>query len=129
MERVVFQSMAYKKEVVPGEIPHQCLEKDRPYEIFKAHCFRPGVYLDTPALKYRYTQKEENERTAGGARLPEAENGRTVIVTGRDYMDEIIAKGKFIYRVTVSWNCNALPTGSAGRQRRRGSGESHRCSS
>lgn len=41
----------------------------------------------------------------------EAENGNIVIVTGRDYMDEIIAKGKFIYRVTVSWDYNALPSG------------------
>ena len=41
----------------------------------------------------------------------EADNGHTIIVTGRDYMDEIIAKGKFIYRVTVSWNYNALPSG------------------
>lgn len=41
----------------------------------------------------------------------EAENGRTIIVTGRDYMDEIIAKGKFIFRVTVSWDYNALPSG------------------
>lgn len=41
----------------------------------------------------------------------EGECGRTVIVTGRDYMDEIIAKGKFIYRVTIGWNYNALPSG------------------
>ena len=41
----------------------------------------------------------------------EAENGRTIIVTGRDYMDEIIAKGKFIYRVTISWNYNSIPSG------------------
>ena len=41
----------------------------------------------------------------------EAENGRTIIVTGRDYMDEIISKGKFIYRVTVSWVYNSLPSG------------------
>lgn len=41
----------------------------------------------------------------------EAENGRTIIVTGRDYMDEIIAKGKFIYRVTVSWEYNSLSYG------------------
>ncbi len=41
----------------------------------------------------------------------EAENGRTIIVTGRDYMDDIIAKGKFIYRVTVSWNYDPLPSG------------------
>lgn len=41
----------------------------------------------------------------------EGESGRTVIVTGRDYMDEIIAKGKFIYRITIGWNYNALPSG------------------
>lgn len=41
----------------------------------------------------------------------EAENGKTVIVTGRDYMDEIIAKGKFPYRITIGWNYNALPDG------------------
>ena len=41
----------------------------------------------------------------------EAENGSTIIVTGRDYMDEIIAKGKFNYRVTVSWDYQALPSG------------------
>lgn len=41
----------------------------------------------------------------------EADNGSTVIVTGRDYMDEVMAKGKFIYRVTVSWEYNALSSG------------------
>lgn len=41
----------------------------------------------------------------------EGEKGGTVIVTGRDYMDEIIGKRKFNYRVTVSWNYNALPGG------------------
>ncbi len=41
----------------------------------------------------------------------EAENGSTIIVTGRDYMDEIIAKGKFNYRVSVSWDYQALPSG------------------
>lgn len=41
----------------------------------------------------------------------ESGNGRTVIVTGRDYMDDIIAKGKHTYRVTVSWNYDALPSG------------------
>lgn len=41
----------------------------------------------------------------------EGENGKTVIVTGRDYMDEIIRKGKFIYRVTVSWQYDVLPSG------------------
>lgn len=41
----------------------------------------------------------------------EGDSGRTVIVTGRDYMDEIIAKGKFPYRITVSWDYSALPSG------------------
>jgi len=41
----------------------------------------------------------------------EAENGATVIVTGRDFMDDIIAKGKYVYRVTVSWNYDPLPSG------------------
>lgn len=41
----------------------------------------------------------------------EAENGKTIIVTGRDYMDEIIAKGKFPYRITIGWNYNALSDG------------------
>ncbi|MDE6717671.1 MAG: DUF695 domain-containing protein [Muribaculaceae bacterium] len=41
----------------------------------------------------------------------ESESGATVLVTGRDYMDEIMAKGKFPYRVTVSWDYNRLPDG------------------
>lgn len=41
----------------------------------------------------------------------EAENGRTVMVTGRDYMDDIIAKGKYNFLVRVGWNYNALPDG------------------
>lgn len=41
----------------------------------------------------------------------EAENGKTVIVTGRDYLDDIIAKKKYNYRVTVGWEYNALPDG------------------
>ena len=41
----------------------------------------------------------------------EAENGKTIMVTGRDFLDEVIAKGKFIYRVTVAWDYNALPSG------------------
>ncbi len=41
----------------------------------------------------------------------EADNGRTVIVTGRDYMDEVMAGGKYIYRVMVSWEYDALPSG------------------
>ena len=41
----------------------------------------------------------------------ESESGATVLVTGRDYMDEIMAKGKFPYRVTVSWDYNRRPDG------------------
>lgn len=41
----------------------------------------------------------------------EAENGNTVIVTGRDYLEEIQKKGKFKYRVTVTWEYESLPNG------------------
>lgn len=41
----------------------------------------------------------------------EGENGKTVIVTGRDYMDKIRESGKYTYRVTVSWDYNAIPSG------------------
>lgn len=41
----------------------------------------------------------------------EGENGKTVIVTGRDYLDKIIEKGKHPYVVRVSWRYNSLPDG------------------
>ena len=41
----------------------------------------------------------------------ESESGATIIVTGRDYMEDVIAKGKFIYRVTVGWDYHPLPNG------------------
>ncbi len=41
----------------------------------------------------------------------EADNGNTILVTGRDYMDEIITKGKFKYRVSVSWKYPSAPSG------------------
>ncbi|MDE6410664.1 MAG: DUF695 domain-containing protein [Muribaculaceae bacterium] len=41
----------------------------------------------------------------------ESESGATVLVTGRDYMDDVISGGKYIYRVTVSWDYNRLPNG------------------
>ena len=41
----------------------------------------------------------------------ESESGATILVTGRDNMEEVIAKGKFPYRVTVSWDYNRLPNG------------------
>lgn len=41
----------------------------------------------------------------------EADSGKTVIVTGRDLIDEYRDNGKYIYRVDVSWIYNALPDG------------------
>lgn len=41
----------------------------------------------------------------------ESESGATVLVTGRDYMDDVVAGGKYIYRITVSWDYNRLPDG------------------
>lgn len=41
----------------------------------------------------------------------ESESGATVLVTGRDYLDEVISGGKYIYRVTVSWDYNRLANG------------------
>lgn len=41
----------------------------------------------------------------------ESESGKTVIVTGRDCIDEYRECGKYIYRITVSWDYNALPDG------------------
>ncbi len=41
----------------------------------------------------------------------EAENGKTIIVTGRDYLDDIISKGKFRFRVSAKWKYPALPSG------------------
>lgn len=41
----------------------------------------------------------------------EGEGGGTVMITGRDYLDKIIAGGKFPYRVEVSWNYDPLPSG------------------
>lgn len=50
----------------------------------------------------------------------EGDGGRTVIVTGRDYMDEVIAGGKYQYRVDVSWNyapgADGMPTDADARQ-------------
>lgn len=41
----------------------------------------------------------------------EGEHGATVIVTGRDGVEKAIEKGKYIYRVDVSWDYDPLPTG------------------
>ena len=41
----------------------------------------------------------------------ESESGRTIIVTGRDHIDEYKDCGKYIYRIDVTWNYNALANG------------------
>lgn len=41
----------------------------------------------------------------------EGDNGKTVIVTGRDNMEKVIASGKFTYLVHVGWRYNAHPDG------------------
>lgn len=41
----------------------------------------------------------------------EGENGRTIIVTGRDGMEKIMEGGKYVYRIDVSWNYGSLPDG------------------
>jgi hypothetical protein len=40
-----------------------------------------------------------------------AADGRTVIVTGRDYLDSIREGGKYHFLIRVSWKYNALPNG------------------
>jgi len=41
----------------------------------------------------------------------EGNSGKTVIVTGRDCIDEYRECGKYIYRINVSWEYNALSDG------------------
>lgn len=41
----------------------------------------------------------------------EGESGKTVIVTGRDRIDEYRESGKYIYRIDVTWRYDALPDG------------------
>lgn len=41
----------------------------------------------------------------------EAESGKTIIVTGRDKVDDFRDSGKYIYRIDVTWNYNALSDG------------------
>jgi hypothetical protein len=41
----------------------------------------------------------------------EAENGRRLIITGRDVPADIISAGKHIFRLTVSWDYTPLPDG------------------
>lgn len=41
----------------------------------------------------------------------EGHSGQTVIVTGRDNVDNFRNSGKYVYRVTVSWDYQAKPDG------------------
>lgn len=41
----------------------------------------------------------------------ETESGKTLIVTGRDGIDKYRESGKYPYRLTVSWDYEALPDG------------------
>ena len=41
----------------------------------------------------------------------EAENGKTVMVTGRDDIRHFLDSGKYIYRILVKWNYDPLPDG------------------
>lgn len=52
LERVVFQALAYKKDK-PFEIkmPLSVSRKIDLSKFYKLHCFRPGVYFDTPVLE------------------------------------------------------------------------------
>ncbi len=52
IERVVFQAMAYKKgKSFQVKYPISVSKKIDLTKFFKAHCFRPGVYLDTPSIE------------------------------------------------------------------------------
>ena len=52
LERVVFQALAYKKDK-PFEVktPLSVSRKLDLTKFYKVHCFRPGVYFETPALE------------------------------------------------------------------------------
>ncbi len=52
IERIVFQAMAYKKgKSFQVKYPISVSKKIDLTKFFKAHCFRPGVYLDNPCIE------------------------------------------------------------------------------
>ena len=52
MERIVFQAIAYKKgKTFEIKEPVNVSRKLDITKFFKVHCFRPGVYFDTPVLE------------------------------------------------------------------------------
>ncbi len=53
MERIVFQAMAYKKgKPFQVKYPVSVSKKLDLTKFFKAHCFRPGVYIDSPVIEF-----------------------------------------------------------------------------
>ena len=52
MERVVFQAIAYKKgKPFQVKYPINVSKKIDLTKFFKMHCFRPGIYFDTPVIE------------------------------------------------------------------------------
>lgn len=52
IERIVFQTIAYKKgKSFQVKYPVSVSKKIDVTKFFKVHCFRPGVYTDTPAIE------------------------------------------------------------------------------
>lgn len=52
IERVVFQAIAYKKgKPFQVKFPMNVSRKIDVTKFFKLHCFRPGVYFDTPVIE------------------------------------------------------------------------------
>lgn len=53
IERVVFQAMAYKKgKPFQVKYPVSVSKKLDLTKFFKTHCFRPGVYIDSPVIEF-----------------------------------------------------------------------------
>lgn len=123
LERIVFQAVAYKSyKDFEVKSPLNVSRKLDLTKFFKLHCFRPGVYFDRPAIEVTLYKEQEPRRAA----LPkkerkmkerwwtapaESDDGRTVIVTGRDYLDKERESGKFPYLVRVGWDYDPLPDG------------------
>lgn len=73
LERIVFQAIAYKKDK-PFEIkaPLNASRKLDLTKFFKYHCFRPGLYFDTPVLEVGLLA----EKTPAEARLEKSRKRR-----------------------------------------------------
>lgn len=62
LERIVFQAVAFKKDK-PFEIksPINVSKKLDLTKFFKAHCFRPGVYFENPAIELPLYMEKRRE--------------------------------------------------------------------